>query len=180
MHLANSQLLKKKPGKEVYEIDALNFIISCVTNSFSSELFNEMNDENFLLSVLIHANENIQITSWKNVFSVTEKTENSKFLHQALFIAFNTKFESIDNVEVQDAIYEFLYFTLSHLQESNVKNLIVNNNLAKSKIIYEFCINIGKILSSHMKKNSFYERGIFLQLTEKMFACFLSVSTVCI
>lgn len=180
MHLANRKLLKKKPGKEVYEMEAMNFIILCVKNSFCHELFNVNEENNFWLSILIHVNENIQIISWKNIFPIIEKIGNSKFLHQALFIAFNTKFELIDNVEVHDAIYEFLYLTLSHLQESNEKNLIVNNELEKTNVIYEFCTIIGKMLTSHMRKNCFYERGIFLQLMEKMFACFSSISKVCI
>ncbi|XP_033219101.1 uncharacterized protein LOC117174281 isoform X3 [Belonocnema kinseyi] len=187
MHLVYSEILKERPGKDVYESEAMMFIISSMINSsylqriFIRSLKNEDKNTNFWQSVLAHVNVSVQSMSWKNVFSIIEKTKYRELFNQAIFTVLSTRLDSIENSQVQDALYDFLYACLSYLQKVNGENdasSMDNNDHCpysyhqdKSEIIHQFCTLIAKMLNAHMQEKYFYETGCFIKLLCKMHGC---------
>ena len=175
MHLGHYEMLKERPGRGAYETTAMNFIVSSMMSSFNQGLLNnEEKNTSFWQSVLTHENVSVQTISWKRVFSIVEKTKHQKLLHQAIFIALNAQLiiEPIDNDQVQDAIYDFLYATLSDLMHQ------VINTKTKSEIINQFCTMIAKMLNTHMQGKYFYSRGCFIKLLCKTYVCSSQFSKV--
>lgn len=152
-----------------------------INSSYKGSLKNEHKHTNFWQSVLTHVNASVQIMSWRNVFSIIEKTKYQELIHQVIFTALSTRLDSIENSEVQDAIYDFLYVCLTYLQKVNTEydTSLMDNNVHhpysyhqdKSEIINQFCTLIAKMLNTHMQEKYFYERGCFIKLLCKMYGC---------
>ena len=172
IHLKNSSILKNRPGKDVYETAALNLTIESIINSLCIGLLkDEIETTNFWQSVLTHVNINVQIVAWRNVFSIIKMTKSQTLLDQAIFIAVNTRFEVIEDREVQDALYDFLHASLlCVLGKEPDNNTYAKNsymNQTESKIINQFCRFIADVLYDHTQHKYFHKRGSFIKILSK-------------
>ncbi|XP_063979091.1 tRNA (32-2'-O)-methyltransferase regulator THADA [Diachasmimorpha longicaudata] len=109
-HINGENSLKDRPGREVYETAAVNFLISLLGSKW--ERCQTLGDDEYLRcwgSMLSHANYQVQIIAWERVIEAIPINSGKEFCLTTVRLALESVNSVRNNPDLQSVIFEFLY-----------------------------------------------------------------------
>ncbi|EFN66762.1 Thyroid adenoma-associated protein [Camponotus floridanus] len=160
-HLIEKDLLRRRPGEQMYKISAIKFIL-CVGkhSNFLQTMYNGQTEAfNIYSQLLIVPEAEIQSIAWSTIFEVLKKEScrQKKILSSYAIdaVADFTKDLHKYNPKLQDTIFDFLYNCLVDANEYCIAD--------KRKI----CNLVTRKMHSHDVSNIYSQRICYLRLLGK-------------
>ncbi|KYQ58279.1 Thyroid adenoma-associated protein [Trachymyrmex zeteki] len=122
-HLVKKDLLKQGPGEQMYKVSAIKFILRMGNSKFLQTMYNGSSIAfNIYSRLLIIPEAEIQSIAWTTVFEVIIKMKSYLQGELLSVFALHTAFYFADdlykfNPNLQDAIFDFLYNSLTDIDE---------------------------------------------------------------
>lgn len=171
-HLADNKILKKRPGIELYELTALNLVITALdTEHYTGPLVsNEYMAAQFWESILKHKNADVLTASWSKFMCIVQKTNSPVLYDLAFMTAVRGLDQLVDDPDLQDAMYEFLYCAIKDMDKDFE---FIQYTFSKEEEKNYMCMHIFNKLTLQLKMKTFYARGEFFKLFGKTFGFLL-------
>lgn len=173
-HLIEKDLLRKRPGEQMYKMSVIKFIL-CVGkySNFLQIMYNGQSEAfNIYSQLLIVPEAEIQSITWTTVFEIlkTESCRQRKILTAYAIDAIVdfTKDLHKYNPKLQDAIFDFLYNCLMGVNECCI--------VVKRKI----CNLVTRKMHSYDVNNIYSQRICYLRLLGKCMVTLIHELKVCL
>ncbi|XP_014206735.1 thyroid adenoma-associated protein homolog [Copidosoma floridanum] len=167
-HLMDNNVLKRKPGIELYEVAAINLLLT--ENYFGSLINNEYFSPQFFDYLLKHRNEEVLSISWSKLIYVILKTNNAMLYDLGFLKAVKALDKPADDPDLQESIHDFLYRALQEMERGNE---CTECTFSKDDEKVYMCMHIFTKMSQAMKAKDFHPRGNFLKLFARTFGYLL-------
>ncbi|XP_011499333.1 PREDICTED: thyroid adenoma-associated protein homolog [Ceratosolen solmsi marchali] len=172
LHLTNRKILIKNPGIELYEITAVNLLITSLDNdNYTGPLINNQSSASkFWILLLHHNNTEMLSVIWSKLIYIVQKTNSPMLYNLGFMTSVKTLQAPITHSDVQDEVFEFMYKAIIDM-EKDVQYTHSTFTTEMEKFL--MCIKIFKKLSFQLKMKTFYPRGTFFKLFGKTFGIIL-------
>lgn len=173
-HTGTEAVLKKRPGKEIYEAAAAKLLITLMEVGAKDEVvLDKLLDA--WTGLLTYDNCEAQITGWMSIIFAIHQTSDEKLLHTAINCALkNLRKHEIIDPDLQSIVYEFLYdvFVANETNREPFKSWDNFKSLSKAILIVftekmpDECASLFKLLGKVFGK--LMKEKIYLELIENL------------
>lgn len=178
VHVSSKGILKKRPGIELYEVAAIELIISTVDNThYNGDLkSNEVVSAQFWEKIFSHQNTELLQLVWLKVIRVVQNTHSMMLYDLAFMTAISKIGQQVNDPYLQEAVYGFLNNAINEMEKDSE---YIQYTFSKEEEKSRMCMHILSQLYEQLKTKTFYPRGEFFRLFGKLFGVLLRRHEVC-